>query len=238
MTSQEPQTSHYADEYAPETEVIAVPEPAPVFVDSTGRRSRLLRRLALAFGILLVAYGGLVSISLAGGPVSSSAVFPLPGLDDEDEKPAADPAPTPEAAPTASAVRRVAESVQRDGTDQRRPAVTPSPKASAKPSKSPTPQPSPSKASATPKTSKPLESATVSQAPEPGPGSGTPVNPVPPPVVEGPDSGGAGGGGPVPEITTATGGPSAPVRDTSPPALPPVADDPADGAVPSTRAAP
>lgn len=239
MTSQEPQNSHYADEYAPETEVIAVPEPAPVFVDSTGRRSRLLRRLALAFGILLVAYGGLVSVSLAGGPVSSSAVFPLPGLDDdEDDKPEAEPAPTPEAAPTTTAARRIAESVQRDGTDQRRPAVTPTPKASAKPSKSPTPKPSPSKASATPTTSKPVESGTVSQVPEPGPGSGTPVNPVPPPVVEKPDSGGAGGGGPVTDAPTVIGTPVAPADDTSPPALPPVADDPADSAVPSTRAAP
>lgn len=240
VTSQEPQTSYNADEYAPETEVIAVPEPAPVFVDSTGRRSRLLRRLALAFGVLLVAYGGLVSVSLAGGPVSSSAVFPLPGLDDaDDDEPEAEPVPTPKPTPTTSAARRIVESVPRDGTDQRRPAVSPSPKASAKPSKSPTPKPSPSKASASPTVTKPVESATVSQEPEPGPGSGSPVAPVPPPVVEVPGSGGAGGGGPVTESTTAPAvEPSATAGDTSPPSPPAAVDDPADKATPSTRAAP
>ena len=179
MTSQEPQTSHHVDEYAPDTEVIAVPVPAPVFVDSTGRRSRLLRRLALAFGILLVAYGGLVSVSLAGGPVSSSAVLPFPGIDDEPAtgKPTARPGPTPEPAPTADPGRRIVESAPRDGSDQRRPSATSSAKASGTPSRTPTPRPSASRTSVSPTAAKPVESTTASRQPTPGPGSGTP--PVP-----------------------------------------------------------
>ena len=60
--------------------MILVAQPAPVFVDSTGRRRRLLRRLAYGFGAFCMVYGGLISLSLAGGPVSPSAVLPFPGL--------------------------------------------------------------------------------------------------------------------------------------------------------------
>ena len=41
MTSQEPHTEHIADQNDPDTDVIMVAQPAPVFVDSTGRRRRL-----------------------------------------------------------------------------------------------------------------------------------------------------------------------------------------------------
>jgi hypothetical protein len=67
------------DPAEPQTNLIA---PAPVFVDAEGRRARLLRRLAYAFGALVLVYGGLISVSLAGGPVRSSAVLPLPLLED------------------------------------------------------------------------------------------------------------------------------------------------------------
>jgi hypothetical protein len=80
VTSQEPHTQQIVDPDVPDTEVILVAQPAPVFVDSTGRRRRLLRRFAYGFGAFCMVYGGLISLSLAGGPVSPSAVLPFPDL--------------------------------------------------------------------------------------------------------------------------------------------------------------
>jgi hypothetical protein len=221
VTSQEPKTPHHVDQHFPDTEVIAVPEPAPVFVDSTGRRSRVLRGMALAFGVLLVAYGGLVSVSLAGGPVSSSAVLPFPVFDEDerDEEHPRKPARTPQPSPSPTTARPIVESTHRNATGPRASASA-SPRTSGKNTKSPSPSTSPS-------------------------GSGAPVdpvNPVPPPPAENPDSGGTGGGGPAPEetsapVTPATTVPAAPA-DTPTPSLPAVDDDPADTAAPNTRAAP
>ena len=115
MTSQEPITPHFVDRDIPDTEVFVVSSPAPVFVDSTGRRRRVLRRLAYVFGGLCMVYGGLVSVSLAGGPVSSSAVLPLPDLRGNDDA-AADAKPTPIPAPSPSAApqsRFITESLRR-----------------------------------------------------------------------------------------------------------------------------
>jgi hypothetical protein len=94
----EPETPLSADRDIPDTEVIALSAPTPVFVDSTGRRRKVLRRLAYAFGGVCVAYGGLIGVSMAGGPVSSSAILPLPDLPLRAAKPAAatpGPRPTP-----------------------------------------------------------------------------------------------------------------------------------------------
>src|ERR1700712_3606670 len=105
VTSHEPENPHSTEPDNPDTEVITVPAAAPVFVDSTGRRSRRLRRLAYAFGVLVMLYGGLIAVSLAGGPVRSSAVLPLPGLD-LDPKAAKPPTP-PRATPRPSATPSV-----------------------------------------------------------------------------------------------------------------------------------
>jgi hypothetical protein len=96
VTSQEPRTpfSANADEMH-ETEVIVVSTPAPVFVDSARRRRRVLRRLTYGFGALCMLDGDLVSVSLAGGPVSSGAVLPLPDLHGEPDKPVAENRPVP-----------------------------------------------------------------------------------------------------------------------------------------------
>jgi hypothetical protein len=245
VTSQEPKTPHHVDQHFQDTEVIAVPEPAPVFVDSTGRRSRVLRGVALAFGVLLVAYGGLVSVSLAGGPVSSSAVLPFPVFDEDedDQERARKPARTPQPSPSATTTRPIVESTHRNATGPR-PSASASPRTTVRTTKSPSPSTSPSRSPAGPIT-KPVESGTVSQKPEPGPGSGAPVdpvNPVPPPVVENPGSGGTGGGGPAPEETSAPVTPAGPVpaapADTPTPSMPAAVDDPADTAAPNTRAAP
>ncbi|GAA4931586.1 hypothetical protein [Actinoplanes utahensis] len=265
MTSQEPKNSHHVDPAGP-TEVIAVPAPAPVFVDSTGRRSRFLRRLALAFGVVLLGYGALIGVSLAGGPVSMSAVLPLPGLeDDRDEKkpqPVPKTTPTPDPAPSTTPARRIIESADRGESVPRRPVTTTAtPKAAAKPSRSPSPKPSPS-VSSTPVVTKPLESGTVSQPPKPNPGTSTttttttpPPAPVPPAVET--TRGGTGAGLPVAPVPPpvveekpagsggAGGGGPAPESTTrpgpvvtGPPARPVVTDDPADSATPPTRAAP
>ena len=52
---------------------------APVFVDSTGRRRRLVRRVAVGLLIGACAYGVLVVVSILGGPVPPNAFLPLPG---------------------------------------------------------------------------------------------------------------------------------------------------------------
>jgi hypothetical protein len=102
VTSQEPHPQLIADPDIPDTEVILVAQPAPVFVDSTGRRRRLLRRLAYGFGAFCMVYGGLISLSLAGGPVSPGAVMPFPELIDRGAAPSdGKPWPTPEPIVTA-----------------------------------------------------------------------------------------------------------------------------------------
>lgn len=103
MTLPESHSAPLADPEIPDTEVILVPEPARVFVDTTGRRRRLLRRAAYAVGAFCMVYGGIVVVSLAGGPVSPHAVLPIPDLierrhqDPVRRPPATAPAPAPAA---------------------------------------------------------------------------------------------------------------------------------------------
>jgi hypothetical protein len=206
----------------PDTEVISVSAPAPVFVDSTGRRSRLLRRLAYAFGVLVMMYGGLISVSLAGGPVRSSAVLPLPGLADPPKEPKHPPQHVPTPVPTPTPTTRpkallVTEALPRRTTTPPKPRavaprlestkVAPSrarPKASKSPSKTPTPKPT---------TTRPTESTTTPPTTTPttpgnGGGESSAPAPVPPPAPA--NSGGGGGGSgdkpeePVTESTTTT----------------------------------
>ena len=233
MTSQEPENPHSAEPDNPDTEVIAVAAPAPVFVDSTGRRSRLLRRLAYAFGVLVMLYGGLISVSLAGGPVRSSAVLPLPGLETEknDDKPPARPSPTPQ--PNASRSPKslfVADSLPTRRTSAAPRATTarlestrvPSKPATTKPAAAKTPKP-------TVTTTHPVESATT-LPPTPTPTTTTPVvAPVPPgggtgagtgtaTTSTGTDTGGQGGGSGVGDSTGTSTSPSSGVtRPTASP---------------------
>lgn len=55
------------------------PEPAPVFVDASGRRRRVIRRTAIGLLGLACAYGVLVAVSLLGGPLPPGAILPIPG---------------------------------------------------------------------------------------------------------------------------------------------------------------
>jgi uncharacterized membrane protein YgcG len=258
VTSQEPQTPFSANvDEMHETEVIVVSTPAPVFVDSTGRRSRVLRRLAYGFGALCMLYGGLVSVSLAGGPVSSSAVLPLPDLHGgsdsnqvAEERPAPSPAPTVTPSPrpmfaTEALPRRPVSATSDLRPDTRRPAAA---GATRTPDTAPTRKtPSPSTTGAT----KPVESTTTPTTPPPSttpppvetdpPGPNVPPAPPAPGGTGGGTGGGAGGTGSS-GSTGSSGGGSAGADDrdeepiAAPPAPPPVvapvsdpADEPADG---------
>ncbi|MFD7558240.1 hypothetical protein ACFV9E_27310 [Streptomyces sp. NPDC059835] len=90
-------------------------EPAeanPVFVDSSGRRQRRVRRLGWLLVVPAVAYVVLVLSSLFGGPALRSPFLPAPrGVDAAPSKaPAAEPQPSASAAPRRSATPAAAAS--------------------------------------------------------------------------------------------------------------------------------
>ena len=64
----------------------------PVFVDSSGRRRRRVRRAGYVFGAVSLVYAGLVGASFSGGPVSPHALLPFPDL---PERPDRQPATAP-----------------------------------------------------------------------------------------------------------------------------------------------
>ncbi|MCU7726786.1 hypothetical protein ODJ79_23905 [Actinoplanes sp. KI2] len=214
MTSLEPETPPFIDGDIPVTEVISVAPGAPVFVDTTGRRSRLLRRLAYGFGALVMLYGGLISVSLVGGPVPSSAVLPLPGLEpagDTGEKRPAPPSPAP--APTPSLSPKpvlVVDALPPRGNTSApgleaakvtsataRPVTKPT--ATKKPAPTVPPKPVPS-------ASRPVESTTAPTTPATTTPTTTPTSPTSPPT------GGQGGGEGTP-IASAKAAAAAPTSD-------------------------
>jgi len=209
VTSQEPQNPISVDAAAIlDTEVIAVAQPSPVFVDTTGRRRRVLRRVAYGFGALCMLYGGLVSVSLAGGPVSSSAVLPLPDLADGDDGEAviARPTPTPDPITATPSRRPVLEILPRrdapvTGHSAESRTLRRSTDPTARPARSPAPEPTTKKPVTRSSTPRPAESGTTKPAtPAPTPPTTTPVTPIPPvPPGTGGSTGGEGGG-------TGTGG--------------------------------
>jgi hypothetical protein len=201
VTTLEPETPPFIGDI-PVTEVISVAPGAPVFVDTTGRRSRLLRRLAYGFGALVMLYGGLISVSLVGGPVPSSAVLPLPGLepatdagDKKPPQPGPTPAPTPSLSPTpAFAVN----ALPRSSTPAARLELGKVTSAGPPPVTKPTATKKPAATTAAPKpsptTSRPVESTTVPTTPAttaPTTPATTPIAPGLPPV---PPASGQGGG--------------------------------------------
>jgi hypothetical protein len=186
VTSQEQESAESADRDIPDTEVIVKPAPSPVFVDSTGRRRRLLRRLSYAFGAVCVLYGGLVSVTLSAGPVSTSAILPLPDLGAVAVTPSPTPLPTfgpPKARAVIEALPR--RDLAAAGTNRfvaNRRASTPSPRAT---STSATPKPSvttsrPVESTPTP-TPSATPSATGSATPSASPSTGPTKTKQPPP---------------------------------------------------------
>jgi len=208
VTSQQPENPPFIDGDIPVTEPILVAPPAPVFVDTTGRRSRLLRRIAYGFGALVVTYGALIGVSLVGGPVPSSVVLPLPGLEPaaaaDDKKPTPTPSPTP--SPSATPLF-VADPLPRRATSAARleSAKVSSP-AAARPVAKPTATRKPTATKATPKpsptTTRPVESTTVPTTPAttaPTTPATIPAAPSPPAVP----TGGQGGGDESPTASAA-----------------------------------
>jgi hypothetical protein len=235
VTLQEPQNPSIADIDMPDTEVIVLAHPSPVFVDSTGRRRRMLRKVAYGFGALCIVYGGLVSVSLAGGPVSSSAVLPLPDrADDNNEEGVvvARPSPTPEPVATRAAVQPILEVFPTRGAPVIRPraarAVTPRTTGARR---SPAPSAKPTSVSAKPVESTATKQPTSSSTP-PSTGSTTPVGPQPPVAPQPPvpstggGSGGQGGGGAVDEPSDAPAT-RAPVEPRPPAVTDPAEPEPA-----------
>ena len=231
MTSQQPENPPFIDGDIPVTEAIVVAPPAPVFVDTTGRRSRLLRRIAYGFGALVMLYGGLICVSLVGGPVPSSAVLPLPGLEpagDADDKKPAQPNPTPAPTPTHSATPVfVADPLPHRATSAARLESAKVTSSAARPATKPTATKKPTATTATPKpsptTSRPVESTTVPTAPAtiaPTTPATIPAAPSPPPVP----SGGQGGGE---ETPTASAAPTGQTPTTEPAKTEPAKTEPA-----------
>jgi hypothetical protein len=211
VTLQEPKNPPSADPDGPDTHVLIPPSAAsPVFVDSTGRRRRLLRRASYAFGALCMLYGGLVTVSLAGGPVSPSAVLPLQaeggdGTDADDAL--AQPSPIPGPTTTTAAPSRVfvsdqlphrpapaTHTLERAEAPKPAPAKTSTPKStppSAPPSNRPVESATTTPTSSAPPASTPAPSAAPSsRAPAPKP----PASPGTPSTGTGGSGGGSTGG--------------------------------------------
>ncbi|WP_431961209.1 hypothetical protein [Actinacidiphila sp. bgisy160] len=63
----------------PETELIALP--GPVFVDSSGRRARAVRRAGWLVGAACSVYTAALALSLSGAtPIAPKTLLPLPGV--------------------------------------------------------------------------------------------------------------------------------------------------------------
>jgi hypothetical protein len=75
---------------------------APVFVDSSGQRRKLVRRLSIGVVGILGGYVCLIAMSFAGGPIPPGVLLPVPGLPAAKD-PAPQPAPAVPAGPSGSA---------------------------------------------------------------------------------------------------------------------------------------
>ncbi|WP_175441457.1 hypothetical protein [Micromonospora humi] len=164
------------------TDLIPVtPEPPPVFVDSTGRRRRRLRRLAYCAGAAGVLYTGLVGISFAGGPVTPDTVIPFVEATAEDQRPASTP-PTTSPPPSATAVPPPAR------TAPARPPVTSATPGGTSGTAGPTagrsPRPTGSPSTVPPTTRPP---AATTAPPTTTPATTAPPTTTPPPVIDLPD---------------------------------------------------
>ncbi|MFF3558480.1 hypothetical protein ACFYXS_00305 [Streptomyces sp. NPDC002574] len=123
----------------PETELISLP--GPVFVDSSGRRARVVRRAGWAIGAACSLYTAALVLSLSGAtPIAPKTLLPLPGVpstapDDAGSSGTGEvDVPADQAAPPATA------GLFRAGTDP-----APSPSGGARPhaTTSPSPRTSP-----------------------------------------------------------------------------------------------
>jgi len=130
----------------------------PVFVDTTGKRRRWIRRGSVAVGTVLTAYGVVVALSFLGGPVPPNALLPLPGV------PGATTPPGGAASPGAAAGGVTTTASGQAGT-----AATP--RAGAGPSASPQPSGSGS-AGASPTSTRRVPPGLAGKSASPGSGNG------------------------------------------------------------------
>ncbi|GAA1884622.1 hypothetical protein GCM10009687_61340 [Asanoa iriomotensis] len=212
-------------DHEPETEVIvSAAEPldspgvmlgqeaaAPVFVDETGRRRRLVRFVAYGIGAVCLGYTALVGVSIAGGPALPHALMPFPDRAlQADEAPTQTPertsfrppSPGPFVAPLPPAPVRAGTSVLRTSAIAVTAKPTPSPTKGTQPVSPPPVTSEPTRPPEGTPTPQPTDPPTEPPAgPEPGNGGGGSADQ--PPGGTGGTGGGETGGG-------ATGGSGAP----------------------------
>jgi len=177
-----------ADEPTQENAVVHVGE-EPVFVDTSGRRRTILRRVGIGIGALAVAYLALFVVSLAGGPRPPGIPLPeaVAGEPDRTQTeldgsvpgtPATGPSePTPGGSPTSTAG---AGSGDAPATTPADPVPSAVPPGAAVP---PVPAPPPAPSTATPvPTTTPAPTAPAS--PTPAPASPSPLVTVPAPAAD------------------------------------------------------
>ncbi len=75
-------------------DTVEIPREKPVFVDPSGRRRRIVRRVSIAACALVSGYAVLLVASLLGAPIPASVLLPVPAA------PSASPAPPPQGGPS------------------------------------------------------------------------------------------------------------------------------------------
>ena len=180
------------------------PGEEPVFVDSSGGRRRLLRKLGWVVGVASLAYAVVLGISLAGGDAGAPDVL-IPGPDKKaSDKVKVDPSPSKTTAPPPEAVDDPTPTASPETTPTG-PADTPTTtlptNGPGKPTVTPTPTRSPvtgggaggNGGNGGKPTDKPDPTDTVTDEPDPPTDTDDPDNPSP----DDPDKpgGGAGAGG-------------------------------------------
>ena len=129
----------------------------PVFVDSSGKRRRWIRRGSVAVVTITTAYGVVVALSFLGGPVPPNALLPLPGI------PGATTRPGGATSPAVAGGGASGSASSRPGTA--------TPRAGAGPSASPKPSASAS-AGASPSSTRRVPPGLAGKSASPGSGNG------------------------------------------------------------------
>jgi hypothetical protein len=123
----------------PETELISLP--GPVFVDSSGRRARAVRRAGWLVGAACSVYTAALALSLSGAtPIAPKTLLPLPGVPSTAPDDAGSSGTGELDVPADQAAPPVTAGFLRAGA-----AAAPSPPRTAGSSASPSPRTSPSK---------------------------------------------------------------------------------------------
>jgi hypothetical protein len=169
----------------------------PVFVDVSGRRRAILRRVGIGIGVLAAAYIALLVVSLAGGPRPPGIPLPEAIAGDADQSqtkpdgsapgtPATRPSkPTPGSSPSSTTPAEPGSTPARPSAS---PTLSGAPPGAAVP-------PAPVFPTATP-TPTPASPAPTPASPTPTPESPTPLQaPASPAVIDSPPAGDPTGGG-------------------------------------------